>query len=274
MRTAVSINSVAALATFAMVAGSVANASYPVQNLADLQRIKRPFQANAVGATSFTFTLPAIKPVQFLALIRLAGAAAGNTVRIRLWSDNNPDPVGNAAHIVHDSTAISVIPGGGPPYGLDDIWPMIFPYALPASVNAQSGRVDLSASAGTWQIGGLEISGLWAWTDSSFDRENSQANRDVITELPFNSDAPTQAWSPRTVKLARSLVDQSEARTTAMDFFGQTKMYQPFVYCWDVDDSATYPRECILMRNATINGPQMLDNPGAKLEFDFVEHMR
>lgn len=274
MRTALSINSVASLATFAMVAGSAANASYPVQNLADLQRIKRPFQANAVGASSFTFTLPALKPVQFLSLVRIAGAAPGNTVRFRLWSDNNPDPVGNAAHIIHDSTALPIIPGGGAPYGLEDMWPPIFPYALGASVNAQSGRIDLSASAGNWQIGGMEISGLWAWTDSAVNRENSQDNRDVVTELPFNSDAPTQMWSPRTVKLSRSLVDQSEARTTAMDFFGQTRMYQPFVYCWDIDDSATYQRECVLMRNASIAGPQMLDNPGAKLEFDFVEHMR
>jgi hypothetical protein len=264
MRSGVSYPSYAADPTYAMVTGT-ANASYPVANLADLYNIRTVFKTTTAGAIAFTFIFPANRTIQLLALLH-HNAAAGATVRYRLFSDNNPDPVGNAAHMIHDSTAVALQTGSN--------FAQSQPYRLAAATAVRSGRVDLSAMSVPWSIGGLELAGFWEWADVAVPREFGIRSNDVIAQQPFGVDHAMSQFGPRTFRGTRELVDQSENLTTAIDFQLATKTSKPFVWVWDAADSATYARECALVRNQRLNPPQMLEYPSGRQSFDLVEHLR
>lgn len=268
MKSGVSFPSYASLPAFAMVSGS-ADASYPVQNLSDLKRIRRIFKAGATGAVSFTFILPAAASIQFLGLMDHNGAA-GSTVRYRLFSDNNPDPVGNAGAIVHDSTAVGIFPTGSAP---STLWAQNRPYKITAAVTARSCRIDLSAHASKWEIGGLEIAGWWEWTDVAVPREFGVSPTDVVVDLGANIQETRSQWSPRTVIVQRSVVTQTENETTAQDFMLEKQLSKPFVWVWDYDDATTWPREVILVTNASMPRNPQNTYPAGSQSFAFLEHL-
>lgn len=248
---------------------SALNASYPLTNLPNLYKIRTPAQwATAAGAYA-SFLLSATKSVQFLALAH-HNAPAGATFRIILFSDTNPDPILNQAHVVHDS-GVQIFVAPVSPY------PQVQPYRLSAAVTARSGWLELSdrrvTDAVVWSLGAVEISGFWEWQDVEVPREFGFANTDVVAQQPFNVDHVMTQFAPRTWVGTRGLVDQSENNTTAVDFQLEKKTHQPFVFCWDTDDTATYAREAILVRNSRITPPTQNDYPGGSQSFGLIEHL-
>lgn len=264
MRSGVSYPSYSADATYTMLIGA-ANASYPVANLADIYNIRTVFKASGAGAVGFTLLFPASRTIQLLTLLHHNSPANG-TVRYRLFSDNNPDPVGNAAHMIHDSGLITL--------QTSTYFAQSQPYRLSAAMSVRSARVDLSGNPSPWSIGGLDLSGFWEWQDVAVPREFGIKSNDVTASQPFGVDHMMSQFGPRQIRGTRELVDQSENLTTALDFQLAVKTSKPFVWVWDAADSTTFARECILVRNARLNPPQMLDYPAGRQAFDFIEHLR
>lgn len=269
VRAGVSFPSYADKAAYAMVSGA-ADVDYPVANLGDFSSVRRLFKAAATGAVSFTAILPA---AQLLRMIGLAhhNASAAETVRIRLFSDNNPDPTGNPGAIVHDSGAVAMFPAGAAPSAR---YAQVRPYILNVPVTARSMRIDLSANAAPWQIGMLEIANWWEWSDVSVSREFGLDNQDVVYSQPLDVDHVTSVWSPRTIRGAREVIDQSEVHTTALDFINEKMMDRPFVWLWDYGDPATWVREAIVVVNADLPPPVANDYPSGSFTFSFGEFMR
>lgn len=267
MKSGVSFPSYASLATLAVVTGTL-NASYPLSNLSNLKNIRKVAKTSTTGVLAFTFVLPAAVSIQFLALVH-HNAAGAETVRIRLFSDNNPDPVGNAGAIVHDSTAVAMFPSGA---AASSDYPQNRPYRLSAAVTARSGRIDLSSHASNWQIGGLEIGGWWEFQDVQVPRSLGLQSNDAVVDQGGNIEDVTQMWSPRRVGIQR-LVLQSENETTMMDFQLEKKTSNPFMWVWDMDDPSTWPREAMLVTNYTLPGAPSGDHPSGRQSFDFIEHL-
>lgn len=264
MKSGVSYPSYAADPTYAMVTGT-ADASYPVANLTDLYNIRTVFKAGASGAIAFTFIFPANRTIQMIGLLHHNGPAAA-TVRYRLFSDNNPDPVGNPTHQILDSGALTLQTSA--------LFPQCFPYRMSAATAVRSGRVDLSANALPWIIGAMELAGWWEWTDVSVPRELGLRNHDSVVAQPFGVDHAMSQFAPRSLVGTRDLTDQSENLTTALDFQLATKTSKPFLWVWDASDPATFARECFLARNAAINPPVQNAFPSGRQSVSLVEHLR
>lgn len=267
IKSGVGTPSYATLATWAQVTGAW-DSDYPITNLANLRSIRSVAKASGSGVRAFTFILPAAVSLQFLAMLDHNGAAA-STVRYRLFSDNNPDPVGNAGAIVHDSGTLSLLPGGA-----NADWPQNHPYVLSAAVTARSCRIDLSSHATAWQIGAFEIAAWWEWTDVETPREFGLNNNDVVAAMPNGITHEMSQWAPRVIKGTRGVVTQTEIHTTALDFQLATGLRNPFVWVWDFNDSTTWPREVVLVHNASLPSPRAVEYPGGRFAFDFEEWLR
>jgi len=269
MRSGVSFPSYGAPAVWAGVTGAW-EADYPVTNLADLLSIRRVARATNGALRAFTFILPAAKPLKFIGMAH-HNADKTSTMRIRLFSDNNPDPVGNAGAIVHDSAVMNVFPTGAAPNLLN---PQLRPYLLNEAVTARSGRIDLSANSNPWVIGGFELSGFWEWTDVAVPRAFGVASGDSVVEMANSVNHTMAGWSPRIVSGARASITQAEADTTALDFQLEKKTSNPFVWVWDAADPSTWDREAFLVTNNTLPVTTALAYPKAAFSFDFKEHLR
>jgi len=244
----VSIFSQASSAVWTLNTGTP-NTAYPIANLTDLINICNPFKFTPVAnAAEFAFVLPAPAMIQFLAFIR--HTISTGTMRVRLWSDNNPDPVGNAAHIVYDSTAVNVWPGGSG--GLIAGYSPTRPFLLPAPVTAQSGLITFASINPTSRsIGGFEISQFLPWDISEG------------AEFGFSTDAPSPIVmgggddTPVT-NLIRTANGQTDFLSTdistraSIDFMQTTGLQRPFVFVQEYTDATTWARWCFLARNSSL----------------------
>lgn len=247
-----------------------ASSAYPLSNLADLRRIRKIMQYGDASAGEFTFTLPAAVTMNLLALVH-HNATAADAFRIVLYSDTSAGPLNSTTNMVHDSGWQSF---PAPPAG----YAQTRPYRISSPVSVRSGYIQLTdrrlSDYLQWQIGALELASMWEWTDVAVDRAFGFSPQDSVAELPYNTDHATDIWSPRIVSGSRNMIDQTEAHTTLLDFFLEKRMRNPFVWMWDVDDSTTYGREAILVTNNSLPPGVANDYPGAKMEFDFIEHLR
>lgn len=268
MKSGVSFPSYIGQATWAQVTGAW-NASYPLANLGNLKRIRRVALGSGLGVRAFTFTFPAAVPLQFMSMLHHNGVA-GNTIRYRLFSDANPDPVGNVANMIHDSGLKQLFPVGSAP---SSDYAQCHPYLLDAALNVRSGRIDLSSHLVTpWQIGGFELSGFWSWPDVTVPREFGVMPADIITELADNVDHGMTIWSPRSVLGSRGGVDQTEL-IKLLDFQREKGLFTPFVWMWDYDDPTTWPREVFLVTQNRFIAGGAVQYPQARFGFDFGEHL-
>jgi|SRR5882762_7166833 len=272
MRSGVSFPSYATLPTWTLQAThGTADADYPLANLTDLVNIREIFKTTT-GACWLQFNLAAAQVLQFLAIAHHNGDA-GDTVRVQLWSDNNPDPVGNLANRVYDSGTISLFPGASDQIAL---YPQVFPLLFStAGLSIQSGLVNLSGNAaGSWQIGAIELAGWYQMDGTSISRSFGLKANDQVSAQPFGTDHVQAQFNPRIIGLTREMTDQSENATTAVDFQLEKRTDYPFVWVNDIDDADTYQREAILVRNSKLTPPKMSAYPVGKLAFDFQEHLR
>lgn len=260
MRSGVSFPSFAGDATYAMLANS-AKTDFPVQNLSDLYNVRSIFESSAVAATAFSAVFSATRTIQLLTLVHTnAGALA--TVRYRLYSD------AAMTALVYDTGVTPMFPTGSAP---STVYPQNFPLLLPAPTACRAIRIDLSSQQ--WQIGAVELSGWWEWDDVAVSREIGIKTNDVVVQQPFGVDHVMSQFSPRTIKATRNMADQAENSTTALDFQLEKKTSRPFIWCWDIADPTTYPRECVLVRNSALTPPQQQAYPGGTQTFNFQEHL-
>lgn len=257
-----------AAATFAGVTGTY-DTNYPVTNLADLINVSQVCRVTpAASAVAFTFIMPAAVSVQFMALVRHT-LLAGSTFRLRLWSDNNPDPVGNPGNIIHDSTATAVWPTGAPVTG----WPSIRPYLMSAAVTARSGRIDLASVSGAIEIGGVEVGEFWSWDQSPGKALGFLPRAPKIDQVGGSFDLPDQ-WVPRQMDGQLDAIALATAATTGIDFQKWAGRKQPFVYVQDTTDATSWPRSCALMTNREVPSSVGVKHRYDQFQFRFAEHWR
>jgi hypothetical protein len=248
------------------------SADHPVTALSDLINIREIAQATDSGQRTLTFVLPAAVSIQFIAMIHHNGVS-GTRWRIRLFSDDDPDIVGNAGAIVDDSGILQVWPSD--PGEL--LYPSTRPHLFEAPVTARSGHITLYSRASIdnqpWEIGGFEIAQWWPWTDVEVPRERGMSNTDVVSEQPDSVDHVMKQWAPRIWSGSRGVVDQAELETTAIDFMRDRGLTKPFVFVWNINDPATWLREAMLVRNTKAPPAvfQLLDI--GRIDFKFTEHL-
>lgn len=241
----------------------------PISNAADIIRIFPPAMATAAGTRNVYFALAAPQSVQFLALVN-HNLAAGDTMRVQLFSDANPDPVGNFAHMIYDSGVISVWPGGGAPARNLNA---TRPHLLPAPLTIQSGRVQVGA-AQQFAFGALEVAQWLELPGLGYNREfgldDSSSTQAFVGGAEYQPDVIT----PRLINGQVDYWAISALTNLGIDFQKAVGQRQPFVWVEDIDDPLTWARRCVLVRNKSL--PPMV---GAIYRHDtfqlrLVEHIR
>lgn len=229
------------------------DASFPVANLSDLYKPRRRTKKTATGAVTFTGTLPAAKPIQFVGVVH-HNLPAGSTIRVQAGA--------------YDSGAVAV------PTTVDGYLP-VFPCAFPTAQTTDTVVVTITpGSAIAVAVGAIEVSGWWEWPDVEVPRSFGFNSQDSSTDMPLGATDMTWSWSPRVWSGSRSVISLTEAQATALDFQLEKSVYRPFVFCWDAADPTTWPRESILVRNASLPTVVVDDAESGSFQFSFVEHLR
>jgi hypothetical protein len=246
-------------ASFAMITGA-ADADFPVANLADLKRIRRVFKASASGGIAFSCELAADHSVEFVGLLHHNGTN-GTSYRIRCYSD------AGMTTLVDDSGSLSFS------ISADALFPAVTPYALPSPQTVRAVRVDLGNTGVAWQIGALEVSGLWDFEPVA-KRELGISPNDEVSRHADGASHATRLFSPRVVGSGRELITAATDGATFRDFLKANGRSEPFVWTRAYEDAASWQREAILMRNASL--PQLSRQASTLADFDlaFVEHLR
>lgn len=257
--------------TEAVFASADAWSTPPSSVLGDLTRPRMRAVATTSGLRTITFTLPVQRQIQFIGLVHHNGSLLAR-FRVYLFSDNNPDPVGNVANIVYDS-------GPAAPWGIAAAVPQfagVRPFVLPAAIGVQSGAIVLNSRAAVdaipWQLGGVEISGIWSFTDIDVAREFGLKETVQYEDAGGGVQHAISQWTPRTLKFKRKAVARAELETTAMDFFAEKRRTKPFVWMYD-KDSTSWSHQCFLVHNRTL--PNIVTNTAAtgSVAFDLIEHL-
>lgn len=269
MTPGVSIFSAAAAAAWTVANGSQ-DSNYPVQNLSDMVRVTNVFRGapNGSGAVGIKFILPAPASIGFLAFIRHT-MTAGN-VRVRLWSDNNPDPTGNPGNIIYDSGTTLIWPiGSAPVKGYAATTPMI----LPSAFAAQSGYIIFSSQTGSIEVGALELAQFWEWDTG----EGTQVGFSTTMQDQFIVGGGLDTYGTFTPRMASGQIDYLPLVASAkigLDFQRTTGYTRPFVFVLDYDNLPLWGRWVFLARNTDL--PAMV---GAlyrvdRFQFRLKEHLR
>lgn len=258
-RSLVGFPSHVASATLAMISGA-ADADYPVANLADLKRIRRPLQTTGAGAIAVSAVLPAAQSVEFLALCH-HNATAGATYRFRSYSD------AAMTTLVDDSGTLTF------PTVDDAAFKIVTPYVLPSPMTVRAVRVDLSDIGAAWQIGGLEIAGLIAW-DAVTKREIGLQSAEQITRFPEGGTMGTRAFSPRVITSGREYRSYTADGFAILDLAKTMGRSEPFVWVRAYEDPASWNREAVLVRLRSLKG--LTRKPAGLADFDLplLEHLR
>lgn len=269
MTPGVSIFSSVSVATWAVVNGTP-NADYPAQNLADLIRPSKVMRITpSSGSCGVTFNFNTFtEQIQFIALVR-HNASVGNW-RVILWSDNNPDPVGNVGNIILNTGLVPIWPTGSARVtGYTPTTPLL----LANPINVGSGRIDFSALSGTLEIGAVELSQFLEWDISPGVEFGLSTDMQEQPVVGGGSDV-TDTLLPRIANGQIDFVPLANSSSFFIDFQQVSGKAQPFVFVQDYDDVTTWGRWCFLARNADL--PPMV---GAlyrsdKFQFRLKEHTR
>jgi len=135
-------------------------------------------------------------------------------------------------------------------------------------------HIELSAMATPWEMGAVEIGQFWEWQDVAIPRSLGIDSRSVVTPTSRGASHVMKQWAPRLVSGSRDVVDQAELDTKLLDFQADMGFSRPFVWCEDIDDSSTWARQCMLVRNRTLPPGEVNELDAGRLQYDFVEHLR
>lgn len=232
-------------AVFSSVSGAW-SADYPashLSNLLDISKVARVVPA--AGVAALKFVMPASADVQFVGLVRHNIPTGAATMRIRLFSNNNPDPVASAAYIVADSGVIPVWPAGAPIAG----YPApVRPHVFGAKVTAWSGRIDFTGLPAAVEIGGIDVGEWWTW-DFSPGREIGFDPRAPKVELAGGGLDVGTVWSPRIIRGQIDLLALKESATKGIDFQAFLGTSRPFTFVENYEDATTWSRKAMLVLN-------------------------
>ena len=265
--TGVSWDSVSPTTTFTGVVGTWST-DYPASNLADLRQITKVARVTHGGNSAFTFLLASQVPIQFIGLVR-HNMNALYTMRIRLYTDTNPDP-SNTGALVHDSGAVSMWPGGGAPV---TGYPATRPYVLPDPLTIRSGRVDFAGPSAILEFGGLEIAKWWAWPGLQPGKEFGFKTRSSPIDLLGAGAEPVEGGAPRILN-GQQLFPMAVAATTGLDFQEAQRRGKPFVYVQEYLVPASWARTVMLATNAELPPSIGAIYRHDTFQFRFVEHNR
>lgn len=246
-------------ATAAMLTGT-AHASYPVTNLTDLKRIRRPFQTTGSGAIAFSVTLTANQSIQFLALIH-HNATTGATYRFRSYSDSG------MTTLVDDSGTLVF------PTVSDDAFRITTPYELPSAQSVRAVRVDLSDIGAAWSIGGVEVAARIAFEGVTKRSLGFQSSEEV-SRFADGATYATRAFSPRIITSGRENLTYSTDGFTLLDLAKTMGRSEPFVWVRAYEDSTTWNREAVLVRLRSLAGLNRKFNTLVDFDLPFEEHLR
>lgn len=263
MKTGVIHPSIMDQATFAADVGGW-DASYGMQNMADLVRPSKIARATGDGIHNFIVDFPTEQSVRAIAIIG-HNAALTSTLQVSVHHD-----AGASGNVVWDSGSVPFYPSGVKVSGYRHIRPFI----LPANASGQSVYIRMSANDVPYEIQAVEIGDFWEWPGISYGRELGVLQDG--SEIPLLGGASYRSESPRPRRVA-GLIDymkMAETTTTGLDFQKRVDIQKPFVWAEDYDDSSTWPRKCLLVRNQEL--PPMA---GALYRHDrfpiqLVEHLR
>lgn len=269
MRTGIGYPSYTSEAVWTAVSGAW-SADYPLANVADMIRSSQVARATSNAQREFKAVLPASRIVQFFAFIGHNISSAAGAFRIYAFSDNNPDPVANAANIVADSGALLIWPSGAPVSG----YRSIRPYVFSAPVLARSFYFAVSAIDVNLEIEAIEIAQWWEWPGISYGFETgvmaTSDTRELIGAPVDETDDPglrTMAGQIDYLKLGAD-VDAAD------DFQLGTGYQRPFVFVQDYETPASWPRTTVLARNKTVSPLVGAVYRADTFQFRFVEHRR
>ncbi len=238
------------------------SSDFPMQNLALIDEPRRVTMNAASGTQNYYFDLGAVRTVDFIAFIH-HNAPGAAIFGIDLYAGAN-----QTGGIVYTSVGHSFWPGGV----ANTDYPAVRPFRFDA-VAARSGLISVSSNASPWEIGGVEIGQFWEWDDVSVPSGIGIESRSAAQEMGGGIDHVTQQWGPRIATGARELVDLDEVDTTLLDFHRARGRSQAFVWCWDVDDPATWARQAFLARNRTLPPGVAVGYEVGSMSYDFEEHL-
>lgn len=261
MKSGVCFPSYARNAAFVTGQGSVAD--YPTTNLSDLDNIRRVFVSASAGFVGIGFVLPAAVPIDFLALIHHT-APAGATFYLQLSSGTDP----NLADVYVSGEQL-FWPSGV----VNTNYPAVRPMLLPQAYVARSGALLIYDAPGI-EIGAVEIGQFWEWPEINRSREVGFSSRSISERMSRGSSHVMKQWAPRTIAGTREVVDQSQLDTKVLDFEGDMGLSRAFVWCEDIEDPATWARQCALVTNQSLGGSVVTDHEVGQHSFSLVEHLR
>lgn len=252
-------------ATWSLGPGSNAMAAdFPMQNLANLEELRRVALQAAPGGQNLYFDLGAVREIDFLALIHHnAPAAAIFTVTLY-------DGANQTGAVVYASGNQAFWPGGA----VNRDYPAVRPLRLPAPVNARSGLIALTANTVPWEIGGVEIASFWEWNDVAVPREIGVRSNASSAAMGGGVTHVTRQWAPRTVAGSREAVDLPELETRLLDHQRINGLHRTFVWCWDVDDPATWARQAMAVTNSELPAGVRDAYQSGRINFAFREQLR
>lgn len=240
------------------------SADHPPSALADLGSPRSVALCTGAGVKVCTATLTTPRPIRFVGLVHHT-AAAGDTVSITLFSSGAPDPVANAANIVHQASGLAF------PDPVDG-YAAVYPHLLEAEVTVGAVHLEFD-TAGDLEIGAVELSGWWEWADVEVDREFGIASGAQSFGYADGVAHVTAMWSPRVLRGSRALVDLAELDVTGLDFQLEKGLSRPFVFVADVDDSDTWARQALLAVNERVPPLAAAGTTSGRLSFALREHL-
>ena len=221
--------------------GAVAGASvnvdpaWPAANGLDIKYVRKVVAAAAAGNMELRYTLAAPSPIQFLALA-LHNGVPGAAVDVQLL-----DASGN--QVLAQTFTLPALPASP--------FLQTMPMYLAAPVVASQVHLTMRGNGALpWEIGAVEFSGWWDWSDEQMDRELGLQSTAFVLDQSNGVDHVMAQWSPRTLKGSRDYVAVAELDGLGIDF-QQLGRSSPFVWCEDVSDPTLWARQCILAVNDT-----------------------
>ncbi len=244
---------------------------YPITNLGDTIRTSKVARTTSTAQKEFKAIFPAVRTIQLVSLIGHNITNAAAAFRIYAFSDNNPDPIGNAAHIIADSGSLLVWPTGSAAVAN---YRSIRPYLFSAPVAARSLYIAVNGVDVSPEFQAIDLTAWWEWSGIGYGFETGLLPGSDSRTLIGNAVDETDDEAARVVNGQIDYLALGATVNLALDFQIWAAMQKPFVFVEDYDTPASWARTALLVRNSAL--PPLV---GAvyrhdRFQFRFVEHRR
>lgn len=245
--------------------------NFPLANSTDLIRTTNVSRATSTAQKEFKAIFSATRSIQLIALIGHNMTNAAAAVRVYGFSDNNPDPIGNAGHIVFDTGSLLVWPGGSAPVaGYRSIRPIV----LSAAQSVRSLYFAVAAVDVNLELHGIEISGWWEWSGIGLGLQTGFLPSGQDKDLSGGAINTSDDWSPRQLTGAIDYLALGAAVNLAFDFQITNDLRQPFIFVEDIDTPTSWARTTLLVRHQAVDPLVGAVYRQDRFPVNFIEHRR